>query len=229
MGEKKYFRIGTLFSAILHILLGISIGAVSVILFLGLSALATSGDAVKSLAWIFIGGWMLQIIIILIGIALMITGIVIGSKEIRMISMSPDEYKNKTGKIIGHLIFDAIMIAVAVFFAFLFTGETDFSWLTLFCICEACAFFLAFVCLLSSKINFSIKMKKGLFSNELNHSSIGGQTVNFGAISQPQQQRTSAENLEQELLKLKELKEKGLLSDEEYENQRKVVLEKYSK
>lgn len=228
MEEKKYFRIGTLFSAILHILLGLVIGATALILVVGFSQAVTNGDTASSIAWVFMGGWFLQIFIMLIGVTLMIMTIVIGSKEIRMISMNPVDYKNKTGKIIGHLVYDAIMLVLLIFIAFLFSQDESSAWIMFFCVGEASAFGLAFAGLLSSKINFSVKVKKGKITQEELNPQRNNQNTNIGGNS-VFQQKSPAENLEQELVKLKELKDKGLLSEEEYEAQRKIALEKYSK
>lgn len=229
MEEKKYFRVGTLFSAILLIILGVAVGISSLILVVGFSSLISSGDTASSLAWIFMGGWLFQIFVMLIGVSVMVTTIVIGAKEIRMISMKPAEYKNRTGKIIGHLVFDMIMAILTVFVAVLFIDDPESSWISFLCFAECVLFVLAFICLLSSKINFSIKVKNGKISQEELAVTKTSKQVNFGAVSQPVQTQSSADKLEQELVKLKELKEKGLLSEEEYETQRKAVLEKYSK
>lgn len=226
MEEKKYFRIGTLFSAILHILAGISVGISALILVFAFSKMATDNTA-SSIFWALFGGWFFLIIILLIGIAVAVTAIVIGSKEIRMIPMKPNEYKNKKGKIIGHLVYDAIMLALLVFVAFLFKDDKGYSWISFFSIGEAAAFGLAFASLLSSRINFSIKVKNGKISQEELNPPKNNPVGNSNGIVVDQ--KSSAENLEQELVKLKELKEKGLLSDEEYEQQRKSVLEKHSK
>lgn len=226
MEDKKYFRIGSLFSAILHILLGLVIGATTLILVVGFSQAVTNGDTASSIAWVFMGGWFLQIFIMLIGVTLMIMTIVIGSKEIRMISMKPVDYKNKTGKIIGHLVYDAIMFALLIFIAVLFSEDESSAWIMFFCIGEASAFSLAFFGLLSSKINFSVKVKNGKISQEELNPQRNNTNINVISASQ---QKSPAENLEQELVKLKELKEKGLLSEEEYDAQRKIALEKYSK
>lgn len=230
MEEKKYFRVGTLFSAILLIILGVAVGISSLILVVGFSSLISSGDTASSLAWIFMGGWLFQIFVMLIGVSVMITTIVIGAKEIRMISMKPAEYKNRTGKIIGHLVFDMIMAVLTIFVAVLFIEDSESAWISFLCFAECGSFVLAFVCLLSSKIHFSIKVKNGKISQaELAVVKTSKQQVNFGAVFQPVQTQSSADRLEQDLVKLKELKEKGLLSEEEYEAQRKAVLEKYSK
>lgn len=228
MEEKKYFRVLTLLSSIFMILLGVAMmfgTAIFAVAFLGVF---TGSDA-GTIVFIVAGGWLLQIFIGFLGLTLSILTITMGAKEIKFIKMQPKEYKRAFGKIIGHLIFDGIMFAICVFLIMFFANAGgDVTFLAYFFAGFALMFFICFWFVLIDQIIFSSKVKKGkITSEELNPSTSAN--VNFAAASKTAPvQENNIDSLEKDLLKLKELHDKGLLTDEEFAKQKQSLLEKHS-
>ena len=142
--------------------------------------------------------------------------------------MQPKEYKRAFGKIIGHLIFDGIMFAICAFLIMFFAqagGNVDF--LAYFFAGFALLFFICFWFVLIDQIIFSSKVKKGKISSEELNPKQAPSNVNFAAANQtPVNKENGINQLEKDLLKLKELHEKGLLNDEEFAKQKQSILEK---
>ena len=228
MEEKKYFRVLTLLSSIFMIVLGVAMmfgTAVLAIAFLGV----LSGSDAGTIAFIVAGGWLIQIFIVFFGLTLSALTITMGAREIKFIRMQPKEYKRAFGKIIGHLIFDGIMFAICVFLIMFFANAGgDVTFLAYFFAGFAFMFFICFWFVLIDQIIFSSKVKKGkITSEELNPST--SVNVNFAAASKTAPvQENNIDSLEEDLLKLKELHDKGLLNDEEFAKQKQSLLEKHS-
>lgn len=229
MEEKKYFRVLTLLSSIFMIVLGVAMmfgTAVLAIVFLGVF---TGSDA-GTIVFIVAGGWLIQIFIVFFGLTLSALTITMGAKEIKFIKMQPKEYKRAFGKIIGHLIFDGIMFAICVFLIMFFaTSGGDVTFLAYFFAGFALMFFICFWFLLIDRIIFSSKVKKGKISSEELNPTQAPANVNFAAVSKTAPvQENNIDSLEKDLLKLKELHDKGLLNDEEFAKQKQSLLEKHS-
>ena len=228
MEEKKYFRVLTLLSSIFMIVLGVAMmfgTAVLAIAFLGVF----SGSDAGTIVFIVAGGWLIQIFIVFFGLTLSALTITMGAREIKFIRMQPKEYKRAFGKIIGHLIFDGIMFAICVFLIMFFANAGgDVTFLAYFFAGFAFMFFICFWFVLIDQIIFSSKVKKGkITSEELNPST--SVNVNFAAASKTAPvQENNIDSLEKDLLKLKELHDKGLLNDEEFAKQKQSLLEKHS-
>lgn len=226
MEEKKYFRVLTLLSSIFMILLGVAMMFGTAILAIAFLGVFTGSDT-GTIVFIVAGGWLIQIFIVFFGLALSILTITMGAKEIKFIKMQPKEYKRAFGKIIGHLIFDGIMFAICAFLIVFFAqagGNVDF--LAYFFACFAFLFFICFWFVLIDQIIFSSKVKKGKISSEELNPTQAPSNVNFSAIQTPVNKENEIEQLEKDLLKLKELHEKGFLNDEEFAKQKQNILEK---
>lgn len=229
MEEKKYFRVLTLLSSIFMILLGVAMMFGTAILAVAFLGVFTGSDT-GTIVFIVAGGWLIQIFIVFFGLALSILTITMGAKEIKFIKMQPKEYKRAFGKIIGHLIFDGIMFAICAFLIMFFAqagGNVDF--LAYFFACFAFLFFICFWFVLIDQIIFSSKVKKGKISSEELNPTQAPSNVNFSAIQTPVNKENEIEQLEKDLLKLKELHEKGFLNDEEFAVQKQSILEKHDK
>lgn len=226
MEGKKYFRVLTLLSSIFMILLGVAMMFGTAILAVAFLGVFTGSDT-GTIVFIVAGGWLIQIFIVFFGLALSILTITMGAKEIKFIKMQPKEYKRAFGKIIGHLIFDGIMFAICAFLIMFFAqtgGNVDF--LAYFFACFALMFFICFWFVLIDQIIFSSKVKKGKISSEELNPTQAPSNVNFSAIQTPVNKENEIEQLEKDLLKLKELHEKGFLNDEEFAKQKQNILEK---
>ncbi len=227
MEEKKYFRVLTLLSSIFMILLGVAMMFGTAILAVAFLGVFTGSDT-GTIVFIVAGGWLIQIFIVFFGLTLSILTITMGAKEIKFIKMQPKEYKRAFGKIIGHLIFDGIMFAICAFLIMFFAqagGNVDF--LAYFFACFALMFFICFWFVLIDQIIFSSKVKKGKISSEELNPTQAPSNVNFAAANQtPVNKENGINQLEKDLLKLKELHEKGLLNDEEFAVQKQSILEK---
>lgn len=226
MEEKKYFRVLTLLSSIFMILLGVAMMFGTAILAVAFLGVFTGSDT-GTIVFIVAGGWLIQIFIVFFGLTLSILTITMGAKEIKFIKMQPKEYKRAFGKIIGHLIFDGIMFAICAFLIMFFAqagGNVDF--LAYFFAGFALLFFICFWFVLIDQIIFSSKVKKRKISSEELNPTQAPSNVNFSAIQTPVNKENGINQLEKDLLKLKELHEKGLLNDEEFAKQKQSILEK---
>ena len=227
MEEKKYFRVLTLLSSIFMILLGVAMmfgTAILAVAFLGVF----KGSAAGTLVYFIAGGWIIQLFIVSFGLALAGLTITMGAREIKFIRMQPRNYKKSTAKLVGHLIFDGIMCAISLFLIILFMDSGDIDFMAYIAVGVAFMFFICFWFLLIDRIIFSSKVKKGkISSEELNPSTSAN--VNFAAVSKTAPiQENNIDSLEKDLLKLKELHDKGLLNDEEFTKQKQSLLEKHS-
>lgn len=226
MEEKKYFRVCTLLSSIFMILLGIFLMFVTAILaiaFLGVFKGSDSGTLVYFIA----GGWIIQLFIVSFGLALAGLTITMGAREIKFIRMKPRDYKKSTAKLVGHLIFDGIMCAISLFLIILFMDSGDIDFMAYIAVGVAFMYFVCFWLVLADRLVFAGKIRKGKISeDELNPKPQTLSTVTTIRTKEPER---SVETLEQDLTKLKELHDKGLLTDEEYALQRQNILEKHTK
>lgn len=226
MEEKKYFRVCTLLSSIFMILLGIFLMFVTAILaiaFLGVFKGSDSGTLVYFIA----GGWIIQLFIVSFGLALAGLTITMGAREIKFIRMKPRDYKKSTAKLVGHLIFDGIMCAISLFLIILFMDSGDIDFMAYIAVGVAFMYFVCFWLVLADRLVFAGKIRKGKISeDELNPKP---QTLSTVTTVQTKEPERSVETLEQDLTKLKELHDKGLLTDEEYALQRQNILEKHTK
>lgn len=226
MEEKRYFRVCTLLSSIFMILLGIFLMFVTAILaiaFLGVFKGSDSGTLVYFIA----GGWIIQLFIVSFGLALAGLTITMGAREIKFIRMQPRNYKKSTAKLVGHLIFDGIMCAISLFLIILFMDSGDIDFMAYIAVGVAFMYFVCFWLILADRLIFAGKIRKGKISeDELNPKS---QTLSTVTTVQTKEPERSVETLEQDLTKLKELHDKGLLTDEEYALQRQNILEKHTK
>lgn len=226
MEEKKYFRVCTLLSSIFMILLGIFLMFVTAILaiaFLGVFKGSDSGTLVYFIA----GGWIIQLFIVSFGLALAGLTITMGAREIKFIRMQPRNYKKSTAKLVGHLIFDGIMCAISLFLIILFMDSGDIDFMAYIAVGVAFMYFVCFWLILADRLIFAGKIRKGKISeDELNPKP---QTLSTVTTIQTKEPERSVETLEQDLTKLKELHDKGLLTDEEYALQRQNILEKHAK
>lgn len=226
MEEKRYFRVCTLLSSIFMILLGIFLMFVTAILaiaFLGVFKGSDSGTLVYFIA----GGWIIQLFIVSFGLALAGLTITMGAREIKFIRMKPRDYKKSTAKLVGHLIFDGIMCAISLFLIILFMDSGDIDFMAYIAVGVAFMYFVCFWLVLADRLVFAGKIRKGKISeDELNPKP---QTLSTVTTVQTKEPERSVETLEQDLTKLKELHDKGLLTDEEYALQRQNILEKHTK
>lgn len=226
MEEKRYFRVCTLLSSIFMILLGIFLMFVTAILaiaFLGVFKGSDSGTLVYFIA----GGWIIQLFIVSFGLALAGLTITMGAREIKFIRMKPRDYKKSTAKLVGHLIFDGIMCAISLFLIILFMDSGDIDFMAYIAVGVAFMYFVCFWLVLTDRLVFAGKIRKGKISeDELNPKPQTLSTVTTIRTKEPER---SVETLEQDLTKLKELHDKGLLTDEEYALQRQNILEKHTK
>lgn len=226
MEEKKYFRVCTLLSSIFMILLGVFLMFVTAILaiaFLGVFKGSDSGTLVYFIA----GGWIIQLFIVSFGLALAGLTITMGAREIKFIRMKPRDYKKSTAKLVGHLIFDGIMCAISLFLIILFMDSGDIDFMAYIAVGVAFMYFVCFWLVLADRLVFAGKIRKGKISeDELNPKP---QTLSTVTTIQTKEPERSVETLEQDLTKLKELHDKGLLTDEEYTLQRQNILEKHAK
>lgn len=226
MEEKRYFRVCTLLSSIFMILLGIFLMFVTAILaiaFLGVFKGSDSGTLVYFIA----GGWIIQLFIVFFGLALAGLTITMGAREIKFIRMKPRDYKKSTAKLVGHLIFDGIMCAISLFLIILFMDSGDIDFMAYIAVGVAFMYFVCFWLVLADRLVFAGKIRKGKISeDELNPKPQTLSTVTTVRTKEPER---SVETLEQDLTKLKELHDKGLLTDEEYALQRQNILEKHTK
>ncbi len=226
MEEKKYFRVCTLLSSIFMILLGVFLMFVTAILaiaFLGVFKGSDSGTLVYFIA----GGWIIQLFIVFFGLALAGLTITMGAREIKFIRMQPRNYKKSTAKLVGHLIFDGIMCAISLFLIILFMDSGDIDFMAYIAVGVAFMYFVCFWLILADRLIFAGKIRKGKISeDELNPKP---QTLSTVTTVQTKEPERSVETLEQDLTKLKELHDKGLLTDEEYALQRQNILEKHTK
>lgn len=226
MEEKRYFRVCTLLSSIFMILLGVFLMFVTAILaiaFLGVFKGSDSGTLVYFIA----GGWIIQLFIVSFGLALAGLTITMGAREIKFIRMKPRDYKKSTAKLVGHLIFDGIMCAISLFLIILFMDSGDIDFMAYIAVGVAFMYFVCFWLVLADRLVFAGKIRKGKISeDELNPKP---QTLSTVTTVQTKEPERSVETLEQDLTKLKELHDKGLLTDEEYAFQRQNILEKHAK
>lgn len=226
MEEKRYFRVCTLLSSIFMILLGVFLMFVTAILaiaFLGVFKGSDSGTLVYFIA----GGWIIQLFIVFFGLALAGLTITMGAREIKFIRMQPRNYKKSTAKLVGHLIFDGIMCAISLFLIILFMDSGDIDFMAYIAVGVAFMYFVCFWLILADRLIFAGKIRKGKISeDELNPKP---QTLSTVTTVQTKEPERSVETLEQDLTKLKELHDKGLLTDEEYALQRQNILEKHTK
>lgn len=226
MEEKKYFRVCTLLSSIFMILLGVFLMFVTAILaiaFLGVFKGSDSGTLVYFIA----GGWIIQLFIVFFGLALAGLTITMGAREIKFIRMQPRNYKKSTAKLVGHLIFDGIMCAISLFLIILFMDSGDIDFMAYIAVGVAFMYFVCFWLILADRLVFAGKIRKGKISeDELNPKP---QTLSTVTTVQTKKPERSVETLEQDLTKLKELHDKGLLTNEEYALQRQNILEKHTK
>ena len=226
MEEKRYFRVCTLLSSIFMILLGVFLMFVTAILaiaFLGVFKGSDSGTLVYFIA----GGWIIQLFIVSFGLALAGLTITMGAREIKFIRMKPRDYKKSTAKLVGHLIFDGIMCAISLFLIILFMDSGDIDFMAYIAVGVAFMYFVCFWLVLADRLVFAGKIRKGKISeDELNPKP---QTLSTVTTVQTKESERSVETLEQDLTKLKELHDKGLLTDEEYALQRQNILEKHTK
>ncbi len=226
MEEKRYFRVCTLLSSIFMILLGIFLMFVTAILaiaFLGVFKGSDSGTLVYFVA----GGWIIQLFIVFFGLALAGLTITMGAREIKFIRMKPRDYKKSTAKLVGHLIFDGIMCAISLFLIILFMDSGNIDFMAYIAVGVAFMYFVCFWLVLADRLVFVGKVRKGkITEDELNPKP---QTLSTVTTVQTKESERSVETLEQDLTKLKELHDKGLLTDEEYALQRQNILEKHTK
>ena len=226
MEEKKYFRVLTLLSSIFMILLGVAMmfgTAILAVAFLGVF----KGSAAGTLVYFIAGGWIIQLFIVSFGLALAGLTITMGAREIKFIRMKPRDYKKSTAKLVGHLIFDGIMCAISLFLIILFMDSGDIDFMAYIAVGVAFMYFVCFWLVLADRLVFAGKIRKGKISeDELNPKP---QTLSTVTTIQAKEPERSVETLEQDLTKLKELHDKGLLTDEEYTLQRQNILEKHAK
>ena len=105
------------------------------------------------------------------------------------------------------------------------SGDIDF--MAYIAVGVAFMYFVCFWLVLADRLVFAGKIRKGKISeDELNPKP---QTLSTVTTVQTKESERSVETLEQDLTKLKELHDKGLLTDEEYTLQRQNILEKHAK
>lgn len=226
MEEKKYFRVCTLLSSIFMILLGVFLMFVTAILAIAFLGVFEGSDA-GTLVYFIAGGWIIQLFIVSFGLALAGLTITMGAREIKFIRMKPRDYKKSTAKLVGHLIFDGIMCAISLFLIILFMDSGDIDFMAYIAVGVAFMYFVCFWLVLADRLVFAGKIRKGKISeDELNPKP---QTLSTVTTIQTKEPERSVETLEQDLTKLKELHDKGLLTDEEYALQRQNILEKHAK
>lgn len=226
MEEKKYFRVCTLLSSIFMILLGVFLMFVTANLAIAFLGVFKGSDA-GTLVYFIAGGWIIQLFIVSFGLALAGLTITMGAREIKFIRMKPRDYKKSTAKLVGHLIFDGIMCAISLFLIILFMDSGDIDFMAYIAVGVAFMYFVCFWLVLADRLVFAGKIRKGKISeDELNPKP---QTLSTVTTVQTKEPERSVETLEQDLTKLKELHDKGLLTDEEYALQRQNILEKHAK
>lgn len=233
MGEtKKNFRVLTLLSSVALILTGIVLVVVAFALAYLVWAVGSDGDAAQSFVWFFAGGWLISVMVFCAVLTVAIMTIVIGAREIKLIAMDNFNYSKRVGTIIGHLIYDAIMaIVFGTMIVVNYEAVTDVTFvLFVLSVAITCVFVLSFIFVLTDRIIFVRRLKTGKISDQEVTSQ---QTnVNFSAVNPQAKQepvKSDVENLEDKLTSLKNLKDKGLLTDEEYDLAKKNAIEKHMK
>lgn len=227
--SKKEFKVLTLLSALFLIIAGIVlVGAAAVLAYL-MWLVGFEGDVGRSFIWIFAGGWLISVMVFFLVLAVAITTIVVGAKEVKLISMDAYNYNKKIVTIIGHLIFDGIMagLFIVVSMISLDVGSDTGFVMFVFSVIIACVYALCFLFILIDRIIFKNRLKKGIIT--LNDISSNQTNVDFSAINNEKKEtkKSEVDNLEDNLVSLKNLKEKGLLTDEEYETAKKNVIDKH--
>lgn len=227
--SKKNFKVLTLLSAILLIIAGIVLVCASAVLAYLMWLLGFDGDAGRSFVWIFAGGWLISIMVFLLVLAVAIATIIIGAKEIKLVSMDANNYNKKVITIIGNLVFKGIMAGLFAIFATISLGvgsDTGFA-MFVFSVIIACVYAVCFLFVLIDRIVFKSRLKKGIIT--LNDISSKPTNVDFSAINEKKNEpeKTEVDLLEENLSKLKNLKEKDLLTDEEYEIAKKNAINKH--
>lgn len=227
--SKKNFKVLTLISAILLVVAGVVLVGASVVLAYLMWLVGFEGDVGRSFIWIFAGGWLISVMVFFLVLAVAISTIVVGAKEVKLVSMDAYSYNKKIVTIIGHLIFDGIMAGLFTAIATISLGvgsDTGFV-MFIFSVVIACVYAICFLFVLIDRIVFKNRLKKGILT--LNDISANKTNVDFSAINNDKKETKKSEidNLEESLSSLKNLKEKGLLTDEEYESAKKNAINKH--
>jgi hypothetical protein len=202
-------KILTIFSGIITILLGIFFCVLSV--FVLLSAITGTDPwlMLASLGMLII----LQIILFIMALGIGIAIIAIGSLEIRLGTLNNYEYSLKKGSVIGYCIFNGILIFLGLIGIFLTTASTPF---VIISSVLTGVFLLCFVFKIIDYKLFKRKIDKGLISIE-KPASANFANVDLSSLVKKDQTK--------ELEKINDLKEKNLISEEEYQNLRKNILD----
>ncbi len=205
--EKNNKKPLTMISGIMTILLAVTLivfcGYMAVVVFVLLSVMGTAQDVVN---WV-LGGWILFVLISLVVIAVVITMIVLGVKRIKLSTASNVDYGKRRGSIIGNLVFDAIIFVAMLGFgiAYAITSESGGGATSIFAVVYSVLVLISFIFLLTDMLVFNKRVKTGKIVLENVQTPV--------AEKQPDEM----EKLKQNLTKLKELKDSGALTEEEYE------------
>lgn len=207
-------KILTILAGVGTILLGIFTCVVSVFILVDL----VSG----SNPWLMLAtfGMLLvfQIILFLFALGIGITIIVIGSLEVRFGTLSNYEYSRGLSSLVGYSVFDAILIILSIV-GIIFTAGSSFTIPFIILVAMSA---ISFIFKMIDYGIFKKKINKGLISVEKSQAKIDLSKLNLSSLNKETDITT-------ELEKIKSLKDKNLITDEEYENLRKKIVNNISK
>lgn len=201
-------KIFTIMSGIITILLGVFTCILSVFVLL---AAVTGSDPWLMLATL---GMLiiLQIILFIIALGIGIAVIVIGAFEIKLGTLNNYEYSLRKGSVVGYCIFNGILIFLGIISIFLTSASSS---LVIISSILTGVFLLCFIFKILDYSLFKRKVNKGLISIERPKSNFSN--VDLSSLVKKDQTK--------ELEKLNTLKEKNLISEEEFQSLRKNILD----
>lgn len=215
MESNKSKKPLTMVSGIMSIVLAVALlifgGYLSVIIFI----LIGIGSSVENaVSWV-LGGWLLFLLVLLILLAIVITMIVLGAKRIKLSTVSDIEYDKRKSSIIGNLVFDGIIfVAMLAFGIALAIGNSD-TYTYILALIYAVLMLMCFIFLLTDLLIFNKKVKTGKIL-----------LANSQPVPSPKK-TFDVDELKQNLTKLKELRDNGALTEEEYETAKAKELSKH--
>lgn len=202
-------RVLTILAGVITILLGIFVAILSVFILLGAVAGSDPLLMLVTLGMLL----MLQIILFVVALAVSIIVIIIGSLEIKLGTQSNYEYSLRKGSVIGYCCFDAIIAIIAGVACFVFRSSS----VLIVCAILVGILLICFLFKLLDYVIFKKKVNKGLISIDRPKTNI-----NLDALN-PKKDHVK------DLEKLNKLKEDNLITEEEYNDLRKKLLEDITK
>lgn len=207
-------KIFTILAGVGTILLGIFTCVISIFILVGV---VSGTDPLLMLATF---GLLLifQIILFFLALGVGITIIVIGSLQVRLGTLLNYEYSKSFSAVVGYSVFDSILIILSLVGIFAGSGPVLAA--------SAVIGSVSLISLIFKIIDYKIfkkKVNKGLISVEKPETKVDLSKLNLTSLTKEKKDPVS------ELEKIKDLKDKGLITDEEYEKLRKKFLRDISK